>query len=237
MPLANTYAVIPAAGTGSRMGAKTKKQYLQLDGWPVLAHTLKIFEKSPTISGVVLVVGEQEVEWCRQQIVERYGFNKVLVVVPGGNHRQHSVYNGLLALAAQDEDIVMVHDGARPLITEEILSKAAEAALDKAAVVVAVPAKDTIKVIDGQSRVVSTPPRERLWQVQTPQVFNYRLLLRAYQHAKENDFLGTDDASLVEYLGHSVYIVPGNYENIKITTPEDMLLAESILQRRREQCE
>lgn len=235
--MANAYAVIPAAGSGSRMGTTVKKQYLQIDGLPVLAHTLKVFENSPLVNGVVLVVGEQELEWCRQEIVQQYGFNKVLAVVPGGNHRQHSVYNGLLALDAQDEDIVIVHDGARPLFTNDILEKAIQATLEKQAAVVAVPVKDTIKVVSSQRKVVNTPPRETLWAVQTPQVFNYRLLLNAYRHAEKNSFLGTDDASLIEYHGHGVFIVPGDYENIKITTPEDLLLAESILKRRRKQCE
>lgn len=235
--MANVYAVIPAAGTGNRMGSKVKKQYLQVDEFPVLAHTLKIFEDSLAITGIVLVVGEQEVEWCRQEIVQRYGFNKVLVVVPGGNHRQHSVYNGLLALNIQNDDIVIVHDGARPLITDDTLSKIVNVALEKRAAVVAVPVKDTIKVVDGNRKVLSTPPRETLWSVQTPQAFNYQLLINAYKQALQDNFLGTDDASLVEHYGDEVYIVPGDYENIKITTPEDLLLAEAILKRRRERCE
>lgn len=234
--MAKVYAVIPAAGTGSRMGTKTQKQYLQLNELPVLARTLSVFEQSPIITGIILVVGEKEISWCEKEIIERFGFKKVLTVVPGGDTRQHSVYNGLKVLCAQADDVVMVHDAARPLITEDILANAAVVAQEKQSAVVAVPVKDTIKLADEQGVVLDTPPREKLWSIQTPQVFNYRLLMEAYRQANKSGYVGTDDASLVEQMGHAVHIVPGSYENIKITTAEDMLLAEAILKRRKTYC-
>ncbi|MTI80709.1 MAG: 2-C-methyl-D-erythritol 4-phosphate cytidylyltransferase [Firmicutes bacterium] len=230
--MARVYAIIPAAGTGSRMATKTKKQYLELNGLPVLVHTLKVFEQCPLVEGIVLVTGEDELDWCQQEIVDKYGIEKVLSVVPGGDHRQLSVYNGLKSLPAEKEDIVMVHDGARPLITNNEISNAASAAREKGAVVVAVPVKDTIKVVGEGQKVVDTPSRDSLWAVQTPQVFKYHVLMNAYVNAFKINFLGTDDASLVERMGQAVYLVTGSYQNIKITTPEDMLLAEAILKGR-----
>ncbi|MBM7853800.1 2-C-methyl-D-erythritol 4-phosphate cytidylyltransferase [Desulfohalotomaculum tongense] len=235
--MAKVYAIIPAAGTGSRMGSKIKKQYLQLQGLPVLAHTINIFEKCPFVDGIVVVVGKEDVSWCRQEIIEKYSFQKVLSVVPGGDCRQHSVYNGLVSLPAGEDDVVMVHDGARPLVTADILADALSAVRKNDAVAAAVPVKDTIKLADAEQKVIDTPPREKLWAVQTPQVFKYRLLMKAYRHAADNDFAGTDDASLVEKLGHAVHLVSGSYENIKITTRDDMLLAELILKRRGCACE
>lgn len=237
MHLVNTYAVIAAAGSGSRMGTKTKKQYLELSGLPVLAHTLAAFEKSPLIWRIVLVVGQEEIHWCQREIVDKYGFTKVLAVVPGGTYRQHSVYNGILALSAEPEDMVIIHDGARPLVTADILKATINTAREKGAAVAAVPVKDTIKRVGDQRAVIDTPSREELWAVQTPQVFRYQLLSQAYQQAEAEDFIGTDDASLVERSGHQVYLVPSSYENIKITTAEDMAFAEAILKRRSERCE
>ena len=232
MPLAKVYAVIPAAGTGSRMGNSIKKQYLKLGNLPVLAHTLQVFEHSNSVDGVVLVVGEEEVIWCRQKIVEKLNYTKVMSVVPGGNHRQQSVHNGLMVLPALDEDIIIIHDGARPMLTSETLEKAVMVGKDHGAAVVAVPVKDTIKIADSHGRVVQTPNRDVLWSVQTPQVFNCGLLRKAYQKAIKDNFIGTDDSSIVERLEYQVQLVMGNYENIKITTAEDMLLAEAIISRR-----
>lgn len=230
--MVNNYAIIAAAGTGSRMGTATKKQYLALAGLPVLVHTLKVFEGSALIKQVVLVVGQDEITWCQREILEKFRFTKVLAVVPGGAYRQHSVYNGLMALNAQPTDIVLVHDGARPLITEEIIATAVNGAMAKGAAVVAVPVKDTIKKASSQGVIIDTPPRAELWAVQTPQAFQYQILMNAYQQAEQEDFIGTDDASLVERSGHEVHLVTGSYENIKITTLEDMAFAEAILRRR-----
>lgn len=235
--MVDVFAVIPAAGSGSRMGTKVKKQYLQICGLPVLTHTLSVFDDCPVIKGIVLVVGEKDVSWCEEQIAGKYNFQKLLAVVPGGDCRQHSVYNGLKALPAKADDVVVVHDGARPLLTADILLNAVFAAQEKGSAVVAVPVKDTVKLADTNGQVLSTPPRDRLWAVQTPQVFKYQLLLDAYRQAEQNNYFGTDDASLVEKAGQPVHLVRGSYENIKITTPEDILLAEEILKRRKANCE
>lgn len=232
MPLVNNYAIIAAAGTGSRMGTATKKQYLALAGLPVLVHTLKVFENSALIKQVVLVVGQEEIAWCQRDILEKFNFTKVLAVVPGGAYRQHSVYNGLMALSVEPTDIVLVHDGARPLVTEEVLAATINGARELGAAVAAVPVKDTIKKASTQGVIIDTPPREELWAVQTPQAFQYQILMNAYQQAEQEDFIGTDDASLVERSGHEVHLVNGSYENIKITTLEDMAFAEAILKRR-----
>ncbi len=234
--MANVFAVIPAAGTGSRMGTEVKKQYLELCGLPLLAHTLALFAECPVIHGIVLVVGKEEVLWCQENIVGKYCPQKMLAVISGGDYRQQSVYNGLIALKAADDDIVVVHDGVRPLLTADILLNIIAVAKEKGNAVAAVPVKDTIKVADANRRVLSTPPRENLWAAQTPQAFKFATLIKAYEHAERCNFIGTDDASLVERLGIPVNLVAGSYENIKITTPEDLLLAEAILKRRGAYC-
>ncbi|WP_114638881.1 2-C-methyl-D-erythritol 4-phosphate cytidylyltransferase [Desulfofalx alkaliphila] len=231
--MAKVYAVIAAAGTGSRMGTKTKKQYLELNKLPILVHTLNLFEHCSLIDGITLVVGREEISWCQEEIVAKFNYSKVLSVVPGGDHRQQSVYRGLMAVPARDEDLVVIHDGARPLLTEDLLTNAVLKAREVNAVVIAVPVKDTIKWADGRGRVTQTPPRDSLWAAQTPQIFNCKLLKEAHKRALAKGFVGTDDASLVEDLGHAVHLVPGSYENIKITTPEDLLLAEEIIKRRK----
>jgi len=225
----STYALIPAAGMGKRMGAGMNKQYLLLDGKPILAHTLAVFENAPFIDGIYIVAPEQEIPFCRSEVVERFGFAKVRAVVAGGAERQHSVWNGLAAMQeAADDDVVLIHDGVRPFVTAAILEEAARAAVRSDGAVVAVPVKDTVKVAAG-GVIVETPPREGLWLAQTPQAFRYGVIRDAHLAARDEGFLGTDDASLLERRGAKLSIVPGDYRNIKITTPEDMLLAEAFL--------
>ncbi|GFO67266.1 2-C-methyl-D-erythritol 4-phosphate cytidylyltransferase [Geomonas limicola] len=223
------YALIPAAGMGKRMGAGQNKQYLQLAGRPILAHTLEVFQEAPFIDGIYLITPESEIPFCRSEVVERYGFSKVRAVVPGGAERQHSVYNGLRAIeAAGPDDLVLIHDGVRPFVTQAILKAAADAAESFGGCVVAVPVKDTVKVArDGI--VTATPPREDLWLAQTPQAFRYSMIRAAHDAAAAQGFLGTDDASLFERQGWPLHLVSGDYRNIKITTPEDMILAEAFL--------
>lgn len=223
------FALVPAAGMGKRMGAGSNKQYLLLDGVPILAHTLRVFQEAPFIDGIYLVSPEQEIPYCKSEVVERYGFSKVKAIVPGGAERQHSVMNGLCAIEeAAEDDLVLIHDGVRPFVPVSVLEQAAAAAQEFGGAVVAVPAKDTIKVAR-QGVVVETPPREELWLAQTPQAFRYGLILGAYRSAAEAGYLGTDDASLMERLKLPVKVVMGDYRNIKITTPEDMLLAQAFL--------
>ncbi|UFS72368.1 2-C-methyl-D-erythritol 4-phosphate cytidylyltransferase [Geomonas sp. RF6] len=225
----STYALIPAAGMGKRMGAGMNKQYLLLDGKPILAHTLAVFEEAPFIDGIYLVVPEQEIPFCRTEVVERFGFTKVRGIVPGGAERQHSVRNGLCAMTgAAEDDVILIHDGVRPFVTAAMLEAAARGASRSAGAVVAVPVKDTVKVAaDGM--IVETPPRAGLWLAQTPQAFRYGVIREAHEAAEKEGFLGTDDASLLERHGSRLEIVAGDYRNIKITTPEDMLLAEAFL--------
>jgi 2-C-methyl-D-erythritol 4-phosphate cytidylyltransferase len=229
--LKKVFALIPAAGMGKRMGASGNKQYLLLDGVPILAHTLRVFQEAPFIAGIYIVSPEQEIPFCRTEVVERYGFNKVRAVVAGGSERQHSVRNGLLAMdGVEPDDLVLIHDGVRPFVPLEVLERAVTAADDHGGAVVAVPVKDTVKIAsDGV--ITGTPPRERLWLAQTPQAFRYGLISKAHVTAAAEGFLGTDDASLMERQGWPLQVVMGDYRNIKITTPEDMVLAEAFLRK------
>lgn len=224
-------AIVAAAGQGKRMGAGFNKQYLILHGQPILARSLALLETSPLIDDLIVVVADGEVGYCDREIVNKYGFDKVSQVIVGGKERQDSVYQGLLHLK-DDCSLVVVHDGARPLLPPAVLSRVIERAETDGAAVVAVPVKDTIKIVNQQKLVVNTPSRERLWAVQTPQVFQREVIQRAYEQAYCDGFWGTDDAGLVERIGHPVRIVTGSYDNLKITTPEDLVLAETIWQRR-----
>ena len=223
-------ALIPAAGMGKRMGATINKQYLQLNGMPIVARTISVFERSPLIDAIYLVIPAEEIPYCREHVVDACGFCKIAAIIPGGRERQNSVMNGLKAMRehVSGDDVVLIHDGVRPLVTEDMLRKSIETACLHDGALVAVPAKDTIKtVINGI--VTGTPDRETLWQAQTPQAFRFSVIYAAHQAAEQEHFTGTDDASLVERLGGRVCIVRGDYRNIKITTPEDLLLAEAFL--------
>ncbi|BCS52469.1 2-C-methyl-D-erythritol 4-phosphate cytidylyltransferase [Geobacter sp. SVR] len=230
MTSAKSFALIPAAGMGKRMGASINKQYLQLNGLPIIARTIAVFEQSPLIDGICLVIPADEISYCREQVVEACGFRKVMDIVAGGKERQHSVMNGLRYLErhAAGEDVVLIHDGVRPLIPAGLLQASIEVARTGEGALVAVPAKDTVKIVrDGL--VVETPARETLWQAQTPQSFRFDLIYQAHCRAEQEGFIGTDDASLIERQGSPIRIVPGDYRNIKITTPEDLVLAEAFL--------
>jgi len=215
---------------GKRMGAGQNKQYLLLDDLPILAHTLRVFQEAPFIDGIYLITPEQEIPFCQSDVVERYGFTKVRAVVAGGAERQHSVLNGLSAMTGLGpDDLVLIHDGVRPFVPLDLLQRAASAADQFGGAVVAVPVKDTVKIVkDGI--ITATPPREELWLAQTPQAFRYGLIREAHEAAAAAGFLGTDDASLLERQGWPLHVVMGDYRNIKITTPEDMVLAQAFLQ-------
>ena len=230
MSSTKTFALIPAAGMGKRMGASINKQYLQLDGMPIVARTISVFEQSPFIDAIYLVIPEAEIPYCREHVIAACGFRKVVEIIPGGKERQNSVMNGLRAMRQHlaDDDVVVIHDGVRPLITAELLQESIELARRSDGALVAVPAKDTIKTVcDGI--VINTPDRETLWQAQTPQSFRFGVIFNAHRSAEQDRYIGTDDASLVERMGGAVRIVRGDYRNIKITTPEDLILAESFL--------
>ncbi len=223
-----TIALIPAAGMGKRMGAGINKQYLLLAGMPIVARTIAVFEESELVDEIYVISPEAEIPFCREQVIAAHGFSKVKSVVQGGLERQHSVLNGLRAIIEPgDNDLVLIHDGVRPFVTQKIIGQSVAVAKAHEGALVAVPVKDTIKVVvDGIIR--ETPQRETLWQAQTPQAFQYGIIRDAHEKAAAEGFLGTDDASLVERLGGHVHVVMGDYRNIKITTPEDLVLAEAF---------
>lgn len=228
--MSNT-AVILAAGLGKRMQAGHNKQFIEICGQSVLTHTLTVFAQIPEIAKIVLVVRAGEEDTCRNMIPE-IAENKTVLAI-GGKERQDSVHNGIRAITWECE-YILIHDGARPLVTEEVIRRTLLAAQNSGAAICAVPVKDTIKQADSDGNVLATIPRESLWAVQTPQVFRADLIRRAYENAYVHNHYGTDDASLVEYLGEKIKIVTGDYENIKITTPEDIPTAEQILQKRQQ---
>lgn len=225
-------AVVPAGGTGKRMGAGTPKQFLMLDGVPMMLHALRVLERVPGVTEVVLVVPKEERDRALSEVVERYGLKKVLKVVPGGATRQESVRHGLNEVD-KDVEIVVVHDAVRPFITEDRIERSIEAARKHGGAIVAVPMKDTPKQAGPDRLIQRTLDRTELWLAQTPQTFRRALVVEAYQKAAIAHVHATDDAALVERLGHKVAIVEGSWENIKITTPEDMILAEAILAARK----
>ena len=220
-------AVIVAAGKGKRMGTDISKQFLPLCGKEILTHTVEVFEKADRIRDIVLVTGTDSLQDV-QDMVWEYGWQKVISVVAGGKERQDSVWNGLQAVS-EDTEIVLIHDGVRPFVTEEILDLSIETAVEMGGCAAGVPAKDTIKVCNSENIAVDTPDRSTLWQIQTPQTFRKELIVKAYEQAKAEGFVGTDDASLAENSGYSVKVIMGSYRNIKITTKEDLLIGEAFL--------
>lgn len=220
-------AVIVAAGKGKRMGTDISKQFLPLCGKEILTHTVEVFEKADRIRDIVLVTGTDSLQDV-QDMVWEYGWQKVISVVAGGKERQDSVWNGLQAVS-EDTEIVLIHDGVRPFVTEEILDLSIETAVEMGGCAAGVPAKDTIKVCNSENIAIDTPDRSTLWQIQTPQTFRKELIVKAYEQAKAEGFVGTDDASLAENSGYSVKVIMGSYRNIKITTKEDLLIGEAFL--------
>ncbi|HHW07838.1 MAG TPA: 2-C-methyl-D-erythritol 4-phosphate cytidylyltransferase [Clostridia bacterium] len=230
--MSSVTAIVLAAGQGTRMKSAVPKQYLAVGGRPVLLHSLQLMEESSAVQHVVLVVGSRDVDPV-QEMLAPYALTKLHQVVPGGKERSHSVYHGLKALP-EDCAWVVVHDGVRPFFTLTLLERVIRAAKTCGAAIPGVPVKDTIKVCDEQGLVVTTPPRQSLWAVQTPQAFRRDWLVEAYEKAMEDGITATDDAGLVERLGRPVQVVQGEYTNIKITTPEDLALAELIWERRQQ---
>lgn len=230
-----TTAIVLAAGQGKRMQSKIQKQYMLLEDKPILYYSLKTFQDS-FIDHIVLVVGADEQSYCQKEIVEKFGFDKVSAVVEGGKERYHSVANGISAITWENE-MVFIHDGARPFVTEEILQRAYDEVNLSHACVVGMPVKDTVKIADNNRNVVSTPNRANVWQVQTPQVFEMTLIAESYSKLikQEEELLKqnvviTDDAMVVEYFSDmQVKLVEGSYQNIKITTPEDIDIAKVFI--------
>lgn len=229
----NCTAIVLAAGQGRRMGTETQKQYLEILGKPVLCYSLEVFQKSEIIDDIIIVVGKGQEEYCEKEIVEKYQIQKVKKIVSGGAERYHSVWNGLKEL--QESGYVFIHDGARPFVDEEMIKRAYENVLQYKACVVGMPVKDTIKIADSSGFAQETPDRNRVWSVQTPQVFESAIIKNAYEILlKQEDNSVTDDAMVVEkILGKKVKLVQGSYENIKITTPEDLDIARVFAEKRK----
>lgn len=221
-------AIVLAGGRGSRMKSDIPKQYMELGGKQVLYYSLERFQKS-NVSKIILVTGRGDEDYCRKQYIDMYGFDKIEHIVAGGSERYYSVLNGLRSIAESDEETyVMIHDGARPCISDEVIERCMQEVSCEKACVAAVPVKDTIKIADGDGYAESTPDRNYLWQIQTPQCFEYHLIKDSYERmaADENRGNITDDAMVVEkYSDSRIKLTMGSYENIKITTPEDIQTA------------
>lgn len=222
--------IIPAAGMGKRMNSSINKQFIPLKQKPVLAHTIEKFTKCDNIDEIIVVVREDERDICLEEVVKPYSLLKVKKIVSGGKERKDSVYNGLREVSHRC-DIVIVHDGARPFVNVDCINNSIKGALEYGACVVGVPVKDTIKVVNDCNDILDTPNRNTLWAVQTPQTFSYKLLLKAYEESIKLGYSATDDSMLVEKLGHTVKMIKGSYDNIKITTPEDIILGDRILEK------
>lgn len=225
-------AIVLAAGQGRRMGTKIQKQYILLNGKPVLYYSLNVFQKSEVIDEICIVTGAGDEDYCKREIVERYGITKVSQIIAGGAERYLSVWNALQVIG--EDGYVFIHDGARPFVDEEMLYRVYNQVVCHRACVVGMPVKDTIKISDENGFVKETPDRSRVWMVQTPQVFDMALVKRAYALLIEkNETNVTDDAMVVEQMMKiPVKFVEGSYENIKITTPEDLKIGEIFAKNR-----
>lgn len=223
-----TYQVIiPAAGQGKRMGAGKNKLLIELNQIPIIIHTLLVFENDEDCNGIILAIHpDDEIQF--KSFIHKYKISKIKGLVPGGKERQDSIYHALQTV--KDNGIVLVHDAARPFIKKEQIHLLVENAETKDAAIIGVPAKDTMKMVRN-GIVTETVERSSLWIVQTPQAFRFALLMEAYKKAEQEHFIGTDDSSLVERLGVPVTMVEGDYDNIKLTTPEDLIFAEAILKK------
>ena len=222
-------AIVLAAGSGKRMNSQVHKQYLIIQDRPVLYYSLKAFEDS-AVDEIVLVVGKGEEEFCRKEIVDKYGISKVKAIVEGGKERYHSVFEGLKQTS--DADYVLIHDGARPFVNQDIIRRCMQEVQKYQACVVGMPVKDTIKIADEEGYAKQTPDRKNVWMIQTPQTFSYALIYEAYEEMlKTEDTAITDDAMVLERIkGKKSKLIEGSYRNIKITTPEDLLIANVYLQ-------
>ncbi|MDD2372104.1 MAG: 2-C-methyl-D-erythritol 4-phosphate cytidylyltransferase [Syntrophomonadaceae bacterium] len=225
----NLRVVIAAAGTGSRMKSRINKQYMLLNSRPILSYSLDVFEKYEAVDEIVIVANPRDTEYCEKEIVKKFGYRKVKKVIPGGEQRQDSVWAGLMQLNRDTTDYVAVHDGARPLLTSALLSDLIRQAEEWGAAIPGVYIRDTLKMVDRDGFVGNTLDRSSTVFIQTPQVFRFQEIYQAYKMALEEGFKSTDDAALFEkYIGR-VKVVPGNYNNLKITTPEDLIIAQSLL--------
>lgn len=225
-----TIAIILAGGKGKRMGAPVSKQFIEIDDKPVIYYTIKKFEEVEEINEIILVLPKDEIDYFKNNIQNRFYFN-ISRIIEGGAERQDSVYNALRSV--EDADIVLIHDGARAFVTNEIIKNGIRYAKKYGAAAPGVMPKDTIKVKDNDSFSKDTPIRERLVAVQTPQCFNYSLIKECHENVKREKKIVTDDTMVVEQYGHNVYLYEGDYKNIKITTKEDLILAKAFVKEQK----
>lgn len=222
--------IIVAAGSGKRMKLDINKQYIKIKEKEVISHTIDVFYQNPNINEIIVCIKEEEEDFFRNNIIDKYEYKNIKIAY-GGAERQDSINNGLKKVS-KDCKVVLIHDGARPFIDECIIDNSINVAKEKGAVVVGVPVRDTIKIVSRET-IEGTPERSTLWQAQTPQTFTYELITKAYNEAYKANYYGTDDSMLVENIGQTVTMIMGSYENIKITTPEDIDYAEHILNIRK----
>jgi 2-C-methyl-D-erythritol 4-phosphate cytidylyltransferase len=223
-------AVIVAAGQGLRMRGPTRKQFMELEGLPIITHTLRVFDNHPDIHHIYLVIPTDAFTFCRESVLAQASLNTPLTLVAGGPARQDSVRNGLAAIGHLD-GVVAIHDGVRPFVTSQHLTTCIREALDSGACILGIPATDTLKSVSSDGAIIGTLDRANIWLAQTPQVFRYELILKAHRIAEEAGIIGTDDAVLLEEtLGVQIHITRGSRNNIKITTSEDLVLARALLQ-------
>jgi 2-C-methyl-D-erythritol 4-phosphate cytidylyltransferase len=225
---AQIHAIIVAAGKGNRMSGSVRKQYIALDGIPILGRTLNIFDSCAKVNQIIVVVPDKDLDFCRKEILAPAKLQKDVTLIAGGSQRQDSVYNAL-KIIEPDQGIVIVHDGVRPFVRQAQLVACIKGAAELGACILGIPAFDTVKKVNPKNEIIQTHQRDMLWLAQTPQVFELNLIKKAHEKAKQEGFIGTDDASLVERLGAVVKIIPGSRSNIKITNPEDLNLARAII--------
>ena len=219
--------IIVAAGSGSRMNTNINKQFIKLNDKEIIAHTIEKFYNNKNINDIVIVIKEDEAKFFKKEILDKYRFRNIKIAY-GGKERQDSVYSGI-KLLDKNCKYVLIHDGARPFVDEDIINRSLDEVKVFKSIVVGVPVKDTIKVVNNNNNVVDTPNRSTLWSVQTPQTFDYNIIKRAYEDAFDNNFYGTDDAMLVERIGYTIKMIYGSYNNIKVTTPEDIIIGTQII--------
>lgn len=218
--------IIVAAGSGKRMNMGINKQFIKLNKKEIIAHTIEAFYKNKNIDEIIVCIKKEEEELFKKEIIDKNKFENIKIAY-GGKERQDSIYNGLRKLSNKC-NIVLIHDGARPFVDDRIINESISTAMEKKAVVVGTPVKDTIKIVN-DGNIEGTPSRATLWSAQTPQTFEYDLIIRAYDEAYKNNYYGTDDSMLVENIGQKVTMIMGSYDNIKITSPEDIGIGEQIL--------
>lgn len=225
------YAIVLAAGKGTRMGSRVNKQFLNLDDRPILYYSLHEFSKNKLIHGIILVCGEDKIEYCRENVIKRFKIGKIVDIVKGGTERQDSVLNGLDAVPSHECNIVLIHDAARPFVEDNIIKNGIKYAERYGASACGIRPKDTIKIADKLGFSLGTLDRSKLFCVQTPQCFNYDMILDCHRKLKEDEIKVTDDTAVIEHYGNKVYLYDGSYNNIKITTPEDMIIANSVIEK------